>query len=74
VERGGEKNDEHDGPSVSPLRAISAVLGAFIGIRKSADRDKDLAHLKPIHLILTGIVAALVFVLTIVFLVRLITS
>jgi len=63
-----------DGRDTSPLRAISAVLGAFIGIRKSADRDQDLAKLKPIHVILTGIIAAALFVVTIVFLVRLITS
>jgi hypothetical protein len=57
----------------SPLRAVSAVLGAFIGIRKSSARDRDLASLKPVHVIVAGVIAAAIFVLTIVTVVRLIT-
>jgi hypothetical protein len=56
----------------SPLRAISAVLGAFVGIRKSADRDADLASLKPVHVIVAGVIGAVIFVTVIVTLVRLI--
>ena len=63
---------ERNGRS-SPLRAVSAVLGAFIGIRKSSARDRDLANLKPVHVIVVGVVAAALFVLTIVMLVKLIT-
>jgi hypothetical protein len=58
----------------NPLRAVSAVLSAFIGIRKSTARDKDLASLKPIHVIVAGLIAAAVFVATIVTLVLVITS
>jgi hypothetical protein len=57
----------------SPWRAVSAVLGAFIGIRKSTARDRDLASLKPVHVVVAGIVAAAIFVLTLVTLVRIIT-
>ena len=57
----------------SPWRAVSAVLGAFIGIRKSSARDRDLASLKPVHVIVAGVVAAAIFVLTLVTLVRIIT-
>lgn len=57
-----------------PLRAVAAVLSAFIGIRKSAARDKDLASLKPVHVIVAGLIAAAVFVATIVTLVWVITS
>jgi hypothetical protein len=49
------------------------VLGAFIGIRKSSARDRDLASLKPVHVIVAGVIAAAIFVLTIVTVVRLIT-
>jgi hypothetical protein len=48
------------------------VLGAFIGIRKSSDRDRDLASLKPVHVIVAGIIGAVLFVTIIVTLVRLI--
>lgn len=57
----------------SPLRAVSAVLGAFIGIRKSSARDQDLATTKPAHVIIAGLIAAVIFVVTIVTVVRLIT-
>jgi hypothetical protein len=56
------------------LQAVSAVLGAFIGIRKSVDRDKDLASLKPVHAIVAGVIGAALFVFMIVMLVRLITG
>jgi hypothetical protein len=68
-----DERGEDSGKRASPLRAVSAVLGAFIGIRKSADRDRDLASLKPIHVIVAGLIGAAIFVLTIVTLVRLIT-
>jgi hypothetical protein len=58
----------------SPWRAVSAVLGAFIGIRKSSARDRDLASLRPVHVIVAGVIAAAVFVLTLVMVVRLITA
>lgn len=61
------------GLRASPLRALSAVLGAFMGIRKSSARDRDLASLKPVHVIAAGVVAAVVFVFTIVALVKLVT-
>jgi hypothetical protein len=55
------------------LQAISAVMGAFIGIRKGADRDKDLASLTPAQVIVTAVLGAALFVIVIVTLVRLIT-
>ena len=44
-----------------------------MGVRKSNARDRDLASLKPVHVIVAGVVAAVVFVFTIVALVKLIT-
>jgi hypothetical protein len=66
--------ERQDPGSSHPLRAVAAVLSAFIGIRKSTARDKDLASLKPLHVIVAGLIAAAVFVATIVALVMLITS
>jgi hypothetical protein len=56
----------------SPLRAISAVLGAFIGIRRRSAGDRDLASLKPVHVIMAGVIAAALFVIILVTLVNLI--
>jgi hypothetical protein len=54
----------------SPLRAIFQVLCAFVGIRRSS--AADVASIKPVHLIIAAIIAAAVFVVTIVTLVNLI--
>lgn len=67
-----EQQRESAGKS-SPWRAVPAVLGAFIGIRKSSARDRDAASLKPIHVIVAGLIGAALFVLALVTLVRLIT-
>jgi hypothetical protein len=56
----------------SPLRAVSAVLGAFIGIRRRSTGDRDLASLKPVHVIVAGVIAAALFVIILVTLVNLI--
>ena len=65
---------EGEGKTGNPLRALSAVLSAFIGIRKSTARDQDLATLKPVHVIVAGLLAAAVFVAALVTLVLVITS
>jgi len=57
----------------SPLRAIVAVLWAFCGIRKGADRDKDLASVRPVHVIIAGVVAASLFVFAVITVVRIVT-
>jgi len=66
--------EEDERQASSPLRAVAAVLSAFIGIRKSSARDKDLASLKPIHVIVVGLIAAALFVAVLVTLVQVITS
>ena len=57
-----------------PLQVVKAVLSAFIGIRKGAAHEQDLAILRPVQVIVTGIIAAVIFVVSLVLLVRFITS
>jgi len=45
------------------MRTVQAVLWSFLGIRKNADYQKDTERLNPFHLIVAGIVIALLFVL-----------
>jgi hypothetical protein len=69
-----QPDDGGSGPRrQSPLRAIATVLSAFIGIRKSASHNRDLSGLRPVHVIVAGLIAAAIFVFTIITLVRLIT-
>ncbi|MCE2989504.1 MAG: DUF2970 domain-containing protein [Burkholderiales bacterium] len=51
-----------------------AVLWGFLGIRSSKGYDEDRKQLKVQHVIIAGVVSALLFVLLLVLLVRVITS
>ena len=58
----------------SPLQVAKAVLSAFIGIRKRAAHERDAVTITPVQAIVAGLIAAAVFVLSLVLLVRWITS
>jgi hypothetical protein len=57
----------------TPIQVVKAVLSAFIGIRKRAAHEHDAVTITPAQVIVTGIIAAAVFVLSLL-LVRWITS
>ena len=52
------------------LGTVKAVAWSFIGIRKGDGYDKDVAQLNPVHVIIAGVVAAAVFVVSLVLLVQ----
>ena len=52
------------------LQTLGAVLWSFFGVRKGRDHDRDMARLNPVHVIITGVVAGILFVLTLVMVVR----
>jgi hypothetical protein len=58
----------------TPLQVAQAVLSAFIGIRKGSAHERDAVTITPLQVIVTGIVFAVIFVLSLVTLVRTITS
>ena len=58
----------------TPLQVVKAVLSAFIGIRKRAAHEHDAVTITPVQVIVTGLIAAAVFVVSLVLLVRWITS
>jgi hypothetical protein len=43
-------------------RTIVAVLWSFLGIRRQNEHHKDMASLKPLPVIIVGLVLALLFV------------
>ena len=51
-------------------QTFKAVAWSFFGVRKSSDHEQDVAKLSPLHVIVAGLVAALVFVLALVLLVQ----
>lgn len=65
-------------PPESPREAslaqvAGAVFWSFFGIRKGRDMQRDSVTIRPLHVVLVGLAAALVFVLALVALVTYIT-
>jgi len=58
----------------TPLQVLKAVLSAFIGIRKRAAHERDVVMLSPVQVIVAGVIGAAILVLSLVMLVRFITS
>lgn len=55
-------------------QVAKAVMFAFMGIRKKSDLEKDAATLKPVQLIIGGIIGGVLFVIGVMLLVRLVVS
>lgn len=52
------------------LGTVKAVLWGFLGVRRNADYQDDIARLNPLHLIVVGICMALLFVLGLILVVK----
>ena len=48
-------------PVVTFLISMRAVLWAFLGVRKKAGQDADMASLSFVHIVIAGIFGAVVF-------------
>lgn len=55
---------------VSFLQTMRAVAWSFFGVRRGKDYEKDVAQLNPVHVIIAGVIGALLFVLVLVLLVQ----
>ncbi len=60
--------------SASIWQIAKAVMFAFMGIRKKSDLENDAATLTPAQVIIGGIIGAVLFVLGVMFVVRLVVS
>jgi hypothetical protein len=65
-----EMAEEQKTASATPLQVIKAVFWSFLGIRRRAEYEKDAVSLKPVQVIVAGIIGAIVLVLSLVALVR----
>jgi hypothetical protein len=55
-------------------RAFKAVACSFFGVRKRSEHERDVAELKPQHVIVAGVISAAVFVLVLVLIVKWVIS
>ncbi len=51
-----------------------AVMWSFLGIRKRAQHEADVARITPVQAIIAGIIGAFLFVVTILVVVRIVMS
>jgi len=58
------------GRPLSFLQTVKAVAWSFVGLRKGAGYQQDVQKLNPVHVIVAGVIGALLFVLCLVLLVR----
>lgn len=56
------------------LQTLKAVAWSFFGVRKSSGYEDDLAKINPIHVIVAGLLAGVIFVLGLVWLVQWVIS
>ncbi|HEX7384451.1 MAG TPA: DUF2970 domain-containing protein [Burkholderiaceae bacterium] len=56
------------------LNSLKAVAWSFFGVRRSKEFERDASQLNPLHVIAAGLVAAALFVLALVLLVRLVVG
>jgi Protein of unknown function (DUF2970) len=57
-----------------PLQVAKAVLWSFLGIRRRAEHEADLVRLTPLQVIVAGLIGAVLFVGTLVLIVRFVIS
>jgi len=55
-------------------QTVKAVGWSFFGVRKASGYEEDISRINPIHVIVAGLLAALLFVLGLVVLVRWVVS
>jgi hypothetical protein len=69
-----EMVEENKAASATLPQVIKVVFWSFLGIRRRAEYEKDAVRLKPVQVIVAGIIGAIVLVLSLITLVRFILS
>ena len=67
-------DDEQTPRAASPLQVAKAVFWSFLGVRKRSAHESDMAQLKPAQVIAAGLIGALIFVLSLILLVKFVIS
>jgi len=53
---------------------MKAVFWSFFGVRKRRDYESDAARLNPVHVVIAGVIGALVFVAILVVIVKVVVA
>ncbi|MBN9411429.1 MAG: DUF2970 domain-containing protein [Burkholderiales bacterium] len=49
-------------PGLSLWRTVKAVAWSFVGLRQRGDFEEDIKRLSPIHIMVVGLIGAMLFV------------
>ena len=58
----------------SLLQSFRAVAWSFFGIRRGKDYARDVSRLNPVHVVIAGVIGALIFVAALVLVVHWVVS
>jgi hypothetical protein len=53
---------------------VKAVFWSFFGIRRKSDYEKDAAQLNPVHVIIAGLIGALLLIATLITIIKLVLA
>jgi len=70
MSQAGEDLKQAAARPLSFVQTMKAVAWSFFGVRRGADYEKDVAQLNPVHVIIAGVIGAVLFVLVLVLLVQ----
>lgn len=59
---------------MSFLATMKAVMWSFFGVRKNSAYEEDTAKLNPLHVIIAGVIAAIIFILTLLLIVKMVVA
>ena len=51
-------------------QTMRAVAWSFFGVRKGAEHEKDMSQMNPVHLVIAGVIGAVLFVIALLLLVN----
>jgi hypothetical protein len=60
-------------PQAGFLQVLAAVFSSFFGVRKKAAGERDMLSIKPVHVVVAGLLGAAILVTVVVALVTLVT-
>jgi hypothetical protein len=55
-------------------KTLKAVFWSFFGVRKNSDHEHDVTKLNPVHIILAGLLAAAIFIATLLLIVQVVLA
>ena len=65
-----EMVEKRRGPKSAPLRVFKTVFWSFFGVRRRTDNQDDFAGITPVQIIVAGVIGAVIFVTSLITLVR----